>query len=541
MAACVAWSSGEHAAAAACAGAAVTSYALARLKLKETKLGVAAVCLRETGWQTPSAIDKSGKLAGMQGFAHRRTLYKEDYADDPTYFEYSTEGRAGHHNLDDGLNQYDFKLSYWLVMSLLPFAVINFCDDRGRHCAFSQLENWSTAECIIRADIFTCEAAMEMMDVTVLLPWTTGAGLYTDKPLLFINSFSVGQSARIQALLAYLPEDNDPYKIRDALRASAVVYKRSGLAPKHMSTYQVFRTLTTVAGFDANPEKNIGPRSSASQGICECSRLCKIETTITGEDGGAGKVEVKIHPASAKKICDLWNVPGARAAAETAALDAFAAEHFAPRAAPWEGGGAAIEFSDDEEEETSGALDVTDAATPSSEQELTPDLLRDVFFSASLYAKALRSGEVEEVLTAVGACVDASVRKDATATLRLFDEVKRARSKARDGGPADLSKIWDEVERPSWDPDSDGFLERALEAREGLEMTTRDVPLLYDDDRNLIYDPSSSKGFQELLAQYGRDEGSGKAHARLQKRQKETGSLEAMYPAPTQRRKRRRS
>ena len=72
-------------------------------------------------------------------------------------------------------------------------------------------------------------------------------------------------------------------------------------------------------------------------------------------------------------------------------------------------------------------------------------------------------------------------------------------------------------------------------------MTTRDVPLLYDDDRKLIYDPSSSKGFRELLAHYRESEGSGIAHAKLQKRQKETGSLEAMYPAPTQRLKRRRS
>ena len=258
MAACVAWSSGEHAAAAACAGAAVTSYALARLKLKETKLGVAAVCLRETGWQTPSAIDKSGKLAGMQGFAHRRTLYKEDYADDPTYFEYSTEGRAGHHNLDDGLNQYDFKLSYWLVMSLLPFAVINFCDDRGRHCAFSQLENWSTAECIIRSQIFTCKAAIEMMNVMVVMPWTTGAGRYTDKPLFFVNSFSVGQGSRILALLAYLPEDNDPNTIRAALKVMAEVYVRSGLAPKGMTVYQTYRTMANLAGFSWAPEKNIG-------------------------------------------------------------------------------------------------------------------------------------------------------------------------------------------------------------------------------------------------------------------------------------------
>ena len=33
----------------------------------------------------------------------------------------------------------------------------------------------------------------------------------------------------------------------------------------------------------------------------------------------------------------------------------------------------------------------------------------------------------------------------------------------------------------------------------------------------------------ELLAQYRKDVGSGKAHSKLQKRQKQAGSLEAMY------------
>ena len=532
MAACVAWSSGEHAAAAACFGAAVTSYSLARLKLKETRLGIAAVALREQGWQTPSAVDGGGVLAGMQGFAHRRTQYKEDYEGREDYFDYSFEGRGTNEPSNDGLNQYEFKLAYQLVMSLLPFAVINFCDDRGRHCAFSQLENWSTAECLIRADIFTCKAAIDMMEVIVVMPWTTGAGRYTAKPLFFVNSFSVGQGPRIEGMLAYLPEDNDPYKIRDAFRAMAVAYKRSGRAPKHMSTYQVFRAMVHVAGFNGVADlakKNIGPRSSASQGICECSRLLQIETIITGGDGGAGKVEVKIQPALAQKICVIWNVPGALAEAEAADLNAFAEAHYAPRASPWEGGAAAIELSDDEEEETSGAPDVVDAATLSSEQELTPEFLQTMFFAVSLYAAALKSGEVEKVVTAVGAQVDALVGKDASATWRLFEEVRRARSKGRSGGSADLSEIWDEVSLPSWDPASPGFLDRALAAREGLEMTTRDVPKLYDDDRKLIYDPSSSMGFQELLAQYGKDEGSGKAHAKLQKNQKNAGSLEAMY------------
>ena len=87
-----AWSTGIHAAAADCYGAADASYPLARQLLKKTHLGVAAVGLRETGWQTPAAIDRSEVHAGMEGFALRRTLYKGDYAD-PTYFDYTTVGR----------------------------------------------------------------------------------------------------------------------------------------------------------------------------------------------------------------------------------------------------------------------------------------------------------------------------------------------------------------------------------------------------------------------------------------------------------------
>ena len=55
--------------------------------------------------------------------------------------------------------------AYWLVMTL-PFAVINFCDDRGRHCAFSQLE-LVDGRFLIRAR-FTCVAAIVMMDVMVV-------------------------------------------------------------------------------------------------------------------------------------------------------------------------------------------------------------------------------------------------------------------------------------------------------------------------------------------------------------------------------------
>ena len=158
-----------------------------------------------------------------------------------------------------------------------------------------------------------------------------------------------------------------------------------------------------------------------------------------------------------------------------------------------------------------------------------------------MYAVALKSGEVEKVVTAVGAQVDVLVRKDASAARELLDEVKRARSRDRTGGPVDLSKIWDEVERPSWDPASKGFLKRALAAREGLEMTTRDVPKLYDDDRKLIYDPSSSTGFQELLKQYSDEVVSGKAHAKFQKNQKAAGSLEAMYETLAPRKRSRTS
>ena len=39
----------------------------------------------------------------------------------------------------------------------------------------------------------------------VLMPWTTGAGLYTDKPLFFVNSFSVSQGETIEGMVAICP------------------------------------------------------------------------------------------------------------------------------------------------------------------------------------------------------------------------------------------------------------------------------------------------------------------------------------------------
>ena len=105
-----------------------------------------------------------------------------------------------------------------------------------------------------------------------------------------------------------------------------------------------------------------------------------------------GQVEVKIHHSPAKTICDIWTVPGALAEAEAEALDAFEETHYAPRRGPWKGGAVAIEFSDDEEEETSGAPDVVDAATPSSEQELTPEFLQAMFFAVSFVPVALKRG-----------------------------------------------------------------------------------------------------------------------------------------------------
>lgn len=254
----VAWSGSSHAVAAACFEVDGASYPLAQKLLKDTVLGVAAVGVRNEGWQTPSALDHTGHHAGMQGFAERRTLYKGGYADDPTYFDYTTAGRAGHHNLNDGLNGFEFKLAYWFVMDVLPLAVINYCDDRGRHSAFARLDNWSTAEFLIRSQIYTCEEAIKMMNVMVVPPWTTNAGTYTKKPLLFVNAFSVGQGPRIKAMVAYLPEDNDPNTIRAALKVMAEVYVRSGLAPKGMTVYQTYRTMANLAGFSWAPEKNIG-------------------------------------------------------------------------------------------------------------------------------------------------------------------------------------------------------------------------------------------------------------------------------------------
>ena len=154
MEAVVAWSTGEHAVAAACFEADGESYPMARKLLQDTVLGVAAVGVRNEGWQSPSPRDNAESHAGMQRYAVQRTLYEADYVGND-YFPYTYEGLGNGHDRDDGLNQYDFELAYWLNMHLLPLPVINFCDDRGRHSAFARLKNWSTAEFAIRAVLYT--------------------------------------------------------------------------------------------------------------------------------------------------------------------------------------------------------------------------------------------------------------------------------------------------------------------------------------------------------------------------------------------------
>lgn len=249
-----------------------------------------------------------------------------------------------------------------------------------------------------------------------------------------------------------------------------------------------------------------------------------IITTLT-EEGGVWDIDVKIHPADEEKICRLWNEPGARAAADAAALSRFAETHYAPRAAPWEGGVAIVQREDDDEDEDE-TPDVSDDA-PETAEELTPVLISRIFYSLSLYAAA-DEGEVEAVLTAVGERIDSLVGENASATWTLFLELERARSKRRTGGPANLSRIWNAVSRPSWDPESRGFLARALAARAGLVKPAYiKVPALLDDDGELIYNASTSPGFQELWDQYRADEGDGMARASLQRNQKLAGSLEA--------------
>ena len=89
MEAVVAWSTGEHAVAAACFDQSDKSYSLARKLLKETLLGVAAVCRRDTGWQSPAPIDRVETHAGMTGYAAQRTRYEEDYVGEDDYFPFS--------------------------------------------------------------------------------------------------------------------------------------------------------------------------------------------------------------------------------------------------------------------------------------------------------------------------------------------------------------------------------------------------------------------------------------------------------------------
>ena len=65
------------------------SYSLARKLLKETLLGVAAVCRRDTGWQSPAPIDRVETHAGMTGYAAQRTRYEADYVGEDDYFPFS--------------------------------------------------------------------------------------------------------------------------------------------------------------------------------------------------------------------------------------------------------------------------------------------------------------------------------------------------------------------------------------------------------------------------------------------------------------------
>ena len=85
MNACVAWSTAQHAAAAACFGAAAATYPLAR-QAQGCWASPRSRSVTRAGRRL--AQDVSGKHAGMQGFAMRRTR-KVDYVDDGTYFDYS--------------------------------------------------------------------------------------------------------------------------------------------------------------------------------------------------------------------------------------------------------------------------------------------------------------------------------------------------------------------------------------------------------------------------------------------------------------------
>ena len=189
--------------------------------LKLTVLGVAAFGCRCLGWQTPSPFSPTKTLAGMEEFARRRWLHKEDYKDDdeaPHMFEFTTDmrtqvGREHSENGEDAVH-WRFESAFWLAMCVLPWPWCCFCDQRGRFTVFSRVKQWQTAEFAIRSMLYTVEDALKVMRIRVLDPYDNGAvkkddksARYFGKPRLFVNTMTAGDPGGLRAMLAFEPED----------------------------------------------------------------------------------------------------------------------------------------------------------------------------------------------------------------------------------------------------------------------------------------------------------------------------------------------
>ena len=127
MDACIEWSVGYCYIDADCSYSDTKNLETALELCASRRLGVAAVGVRAVGWQSPSPYN-AWTDACMRKFAEHRTKFAKYYNDEESlqsYFDY----------YEAGLIRWNFELPYWLIMRLLPYPVINFCDERGQASA----------------------------------------------------------------------------------------------------------------------------------------------------------------------------------------------------------------------------------------------------------------------------------------------------------------------------------------------------------------------------------------------------------------------
>ena len=211
-------------------------------------------------------------------------------------------------------------LACYLVMSLLPFAVINLRRPRKalRLLAARELVGGRP-----HPDIFACLADrdVERDDRNAV---DHGRRPLHGETAVLRRSFSVSPGRGSRACFRTAQEQR-PIPINE-VQSHGRGLQVERPAPEHMSTYQVKPDDGDCRRFGQDPEKNIGPRSSSSQGICECSRLAVQRTAVLEKKAWRASWRSR-STAYGQGICDIWTVPGALAEAE--ALDAFEETHYA--------------------------------------------------------------------------------------------------------------------------------------------------------------------------------------------------------------------